>query len=316
MTEPALRAAVERLPSAMRRIAGYHLGWWNADGAATPGAGGKSVRAALVLLSAEAAGGDAAAAVDAAVAVELVHNFSLLHDDIMDGDVTRRHKPAAWSVFGVPDAILAGDAMLALAADVIAQAPQAVRRLMRCVVELCEGQSADVAFESRAEVSLQECMAMARGKTGALLGCACALGALSAGAHRKTVTGFDDFGRALGLAFQLVDDLLGIWGDPAVTGKPVHADLSARKKSLPVVAALTAANSAGRTFALRYTADEPLHADELPHLAELIETTGARRWANRQAEHHMRVATHTLNSTTRSTQALVTLAHFITRRDR
>jgi len=316
MTEPALRAAVERLPNAMRRIAGYHLGWWNADGADTPGAGGKSVRAALVLLSAEAAGGDAAAAVDAAVAVELVHNFSLLHDDIMDGDVTRRHRPAVWCVFGVPDAILAGDAMLALAADVIAEAPQAARRLTRCVVELCEGQSADVAFESRAEVSLEECVAMACEKTGALLGCACALGALSAGAHPKTVTGFDNFGRALGLAFQLVDDLLGIWGDPAVTGKPVHADLSARKKSLPVVAAMTAANSAGRTFALRYTADEPLRADELPHLAELIETTGARRWATRQAEHHIRVATHTLNNTTRSPHALVTLAHFITRRDR
>lgn len=178
---------------------------------------GKAIRPALALLSAEAVGGPAVAALRPAAAVELVHDFSLLHDDVMDGDRTRRHRPTAWTVFGVSPAILAGDALLTLAFDVLATGghpvtAEATRIFSTAVQELLDGQSADVAFEERRDVGPAECLSMAVGKTGALLGCACGLGALFGGGDPEQVEHLVAFGRDLGLAFQLVDDLLGIWG--------------------------------------------------------------------------------------------------------
>ncbi|HVU91929.1 MAG TPA: polyprenyl synthetase family protein, partial [Jatrophihabitans sp.] len=126
VVEPALRAEVERLADPrMRRIAGYQLGWWDADGTPTPGGGGKAIRPTLAVLAAEAAG-DAAAGVPVAVALELVHNFSLLHDDIMDRDVERRHRPTGWVAFGEGQAILAGNAMLVAAIQTLQRSGEAV----------------------------------------------------------------------------------------------------------------------------------------------------------------------------------------------
>jgi geranylgeranyl diphosphate synthase type I len=299
--EPALRAAVDRLEPDLRRITGYQLGWCDAGGvpARTGGGGGKALRPALTLLAAEAAGGDPAAALPAAVAVELVHNFSLVHDDVIDGDRTRRHRPTVWSVFGTGAAIVAGDAMLALALEVLGggdhpAAPPAVRALTAATLALTEGQQADLAFERRTEVALAECLAMAAGKCGALLGCACALGGMfgqpgsgpdgSGSAGSGQVRRLREFGERLGVAFQLVDDLLGIWGDPAVTGKPVHADLRRRKKSLPLVAALTSGTAAGAELARLYHRDgPPLSEPELARAAGLVERAGARDWGRRQA---------------------------------
>lgn len=310
---PTLRSAVETLPVSMRRIAGYHFGWLDEHGRPAEGGGGKAIRPALVLLSAQAVGGSPQAALPAAVAVELVHNFSLLHDDVMDGDLTRRHRPTAWSVFGVSAAILAGDALLTLAFDVLGaddrpSAQQGARVLGAAVLDLVEGQSTDTAFESRDDVGLAECVSMAEGKTGALLGGACALGALSGGGDAEQVDCLRGFGHRLGLAFQLVDDLLGIWGDPAVTGKPVYSDLRNRKKSLPVVAALTSGTPAGDELAELYrhsrapeTTAAPAerrdtgvgpapapHTDStdatLVRAAELVETAGGRAWAQARAD--------------------------------
>ncbi|BCB84057.1 dimethylallyltransferase [Phytohabitans suffuscus] len=321
--DPALRAAVDTLPGALRQIAGYHLGWWDRDGRAVGAPGGKAIRPALVLLSAEAVGGDPVTALPAAVAVELVHNFSLLHDDVMDGDRTRRHRDTAWTVYGVGPAILAGDALLALAFDVLAgsghPASREEGRLMHAAVqELLDGQSADLAFESRAEVELRECLGMAQGKTGALLGCACALGAAFGGASWDRVGRFREFGERLGLAFQFVDDLLGIWGDPSVTGKPVHADLRQRKKSLPVVAALTSGTPAGRELAALYSGAPPSGAD-LVRAAELVAAAGARDWSQAQADdllgqalHHLRAA----HPVAAPAAELTGLAGLVTRRDR
>lgn len=295
--EPAMRAAVDTLPRSMRLIAGYHFGWWDAGGRSVPSPSGaeagKALRPALALACARAVAGTTASttasAVPAAVAVELVHNFSLLHDDVMDGDVTRRHRPTAWSVFGRSPAILAGDSLLTLAMDVLAGSghpatADGLRMLGAAVQQLVDGQSADLEFERRADVGLAECMSMARRKTGALLGCACALGALYGGADAARVASLRGFGERLGLAFQLVDDLLGIWGDPAVTGKPVHSDLDNRKKSLPVVAALTSGTPAARELAALYHRERPMSGAELAHAAELVEATGARTWGRTQAD--------------------------------
>ncbi len=222
------------------------------------------------------ADGVASAAVPAAVAIELVHNFSLLHDDVIDGDVTRRHRPTAWSVFGRSAAILAGDSLLTLAFDVLAasghpDSREGMRILSAAVQSLVEGQSLDVAFEDRQDIELAECEVMARGKTGALISAACAIGALFGGARSGQVEHMRAFGAELGLAFQLVDDLLGIWGDPAVTGKPVYSDLHNRKKSLPVVAALRSKTTAAQELHELYHADWPLSGVDVERAAALID---------------------------------------------
>ncbi|MGM1060179.1 family 2 encapsulin nanocompartment cargo protein polyprenyl transferase [Saccharothrix sp. Mg75] len=287
--DPALRAAVERLPESMRLIAGYHFGWWDERGRSADADPGKAIRPALALLGAQAVGGSADDAMPAAVAAELVHNFSLLHDDVMDGDVTRRHRPTAWSVFGINPAILAGDALLTAALDVLAgsghpAAPQAIRVLSAAVQALLEGQCADLAFEERGDVLLAECVRMAEGKTGALLGASCAVGALYGGGTAEQVGHLRSFGEKLGLAFQFVDDLLGIWGDPAVTGKPVYSDLQNRKKSLPVVAALTSGTPAARELDELYRANRQLTVADLGRAAHLVEVCGARAWSQGRAD--------------------------------
>ncbi|WP_319018700.1 family 2 encapsulin nanocompartment cargo protein polyprenyl transferase [Microbispora sitophila] len=280
LVEPALRRAVDTLPPSMCRMAGYHFGWWDARERPVRAGGGKALRPAFTLLAAEGAGGDVDAALPAAVAVELVHNFSLVHDDVMDGDAVRRHRPTVWNVFGRSEAILAGDSLLALAFAVLSaggRPADSARMLARCVQSLLDGQSADLGFEKRADVSLGECVRMAEGKTGALFGCACALGALHGGATTEQVAFLRVFGERVGLAFQIVDDLLGIWGDPAVTGKPVHSDLRNRKKSLPVVAALTSGTPAGGALAALYR--RPLAQADLARAARLVEEARGRAWS-------------------------------------
>jgi geranylgeranyl diphosphate synthase type I len=323
LVEPAVRTAVGTLPSSMRHIAGYHLGWWDAHGHPIRVSGGKAIRPALALLSAQAVGSTAATAVPAAAAVELVHNHSLLHDDVMDGDLTRRHRPTAWSVFGVNDAILAGDALLVLALDVVAgsghpAAADVIRMLSAAVQDLLDGQSADLSFEHRAEVELTECVRMAQRKTAALLGCACAVGATFGGGRPEQVAHLRDFGMHLGLAFQHVDDLLGIWGDPAVTGKPVHSDLRSQKKSLPVVAALASGTPAGRELAALYHRDESLSETDAAHAAGLIDTAGGRAWSQTQAGDLLAQAMRELQSATptpRAATELGALARLATHRN-
>ncbi|RJL31637.1 family 2 encapsulin nanocompartment cargo protein polyprenyl transferase [Bailinhaonella thermotolerans] len=322
LLEPGLREVVERLPAATRHVAGYHFGWWDERGRPGDGDGGKAIRPALVLLAAEAVGGTAEKAVPAAVAVELVHNFSLLHDDAMDGDVMRRHRRTAWSVFGLNPAILTGDALLiqgfaVLAATGHPAARDGVATLSTAVRELVDGQTADMSFETRSDVDLDECVRMAGEKTGALIGCACGLGASFGGGTADQVARLTGFGTRLGLAFQLVDDLLGIWGDPEVTGKPVYSDLRNRKKSLPVVFALTSGTDAGKELAAAYHRVNPLADPELRHVAALVEAAGGRAWAQAEADRLLREAMGDLADAVPSpgpAADLATLARLITQR--
>ncbi|MBQ6644972.1 MAG: polyprenyl synthetase family protein [Saccharopolyspora sp.] len=289
LLDPALRAAVGTLPESMSRIVGHHFGWWDEHGAPVEAPAGKAIRPNLVLLSARAVGADAEAALPAAVAVELVHNFSLLHDDVMDGDLTRRHRPTAWRVFGSGAAILAGDALLTLAADVLTAsghpaAMSGLQELNSTVLNLVDGQSADMSFERRSDVALPECLTMVSAKTASLLGCSCALGASFGGAEPERAQRLRRFGTRLGLAFQLVDDLLGIWGDPEVTGKPVHSDLRNRKKSLPVVAALNSGTAAGGELAELYERATELSEKDAVRAAELVTEAGGREWCLQRVE--------------------------------
>lgn len=288
LVEPAMRAAVESIPDQrMRLIAAYQLGWCDAEGQPTR-AGGKAIRPTLAVLAAEAVGGESAAGVPVAAAVELVHNFSLLHDDIMDRDVERRHRPTGWVAFGEGQAILAGNAMLAAAIEIVLRdSPHAERvlpELLSTVQLLIGGQSEDLALEQRDDATVAEVLAMEAGKTGALIAGSLAGGALAAGADADAVARLAEAGRQLGQAFQLVDDLLGIVGDPAVTGKSASSDVRAGKRSAPVVAALRSQTSAGADLAA-LLADGPPESDEdVARAVELIVAAGGVQWAADDAQ--------------------------------
>jgi geranylgeranyl diphosphate synthase, type I len=323
---PALRAAVDRLDQTTRTWAGYHFGWWTPEGNPTGaggGGGGKAVRPALALLSAQAASAPADVGLPGAVAVELVHNFSLLHDDLMDGDALRRHRRTVWALWGSASAILTGDALLALAQEVLltCQSPHAGRASTLLAVatrDLVRGQVQDMSFERRRDVTLDACFDMAAGKTGALLSASASIGAVLAGGAADIVAALSRFGAELGIAFQLVDDLLGIWGDPAVTGKPVYSDLRTRKKTLPVTYAATGAGAAGGRLATWLAGTGPVDKAVLQTVAALVDEAGGREWATREATRRLESAVAALDAVPLAREArdeLVALGQFIVDRE-
>ena len=236
------------------RMARYHLGWEDVEGQPTESAGGKALRSTLCLLACEAVAGDWRRALPAAAALELVHNFSLVHDDIQDGDRERRHQPTVWALWGEGQAINAGDALLSLAQIAVlglaqeglppASVVEAARILNERTLEMVEGQVMDLSFEPRLDVDLASYLEMIGKKTGALFDCSLRLGALVGGADRAQAEALGRCGRLLGVAFQIRDDMLGVWGAENQTGKPMAADIRRRKKSLPVVYALSRAEGA------------------------------------------------------------------------
>lgn len=316
---PVLRRAVEGLEPDIRAVVSYHLGWTDEEGNATRADGGKAVRPTLTLLSSEAAGADPRVALAGAAAIELVHNFSLLHDDVMDRDRERRHRPTAWALFGEARAIVAGDALLALALELLLEEPaperiRAAASLARATSSMVAGQSEDLAFESRLDVSVEECLTMSGHKTGALLSSSCEMGGLLAGAEPDVVRALAGFGYHLGLAFQAVDDLLGIWGKPEATGKPTWSDLRQHKKTLPVVAALSERGKGSDELRL-ILSDGHLDERSVARAAELVERVGGRARTEGEARRHLDEALAHLGRVPRPTTRLVELARFVVGRD-
>ncbi|WP_340556538.1 polyprenyl synthetase family protein [Streptomyces sp. GSL17-111] len=308
LPQAELRSAVARLASPMDTVAAYHFGWIDAEGRPADGDGGKAVRPALALLSAEAAGAAPETGVPGAVAVELVHNFSLLHDDLMDGDEQRRHRDTVWKVHGPAQAILVGDALFALAGEILLElgtpeAARATRRLTAATRALIDGQAQDISFEHRERVDVAECLEMEGNKTGALLACSASIGAVLGGADEAAADALHAYGHHLGLAFQAVDDVLGIWGDPQSTGKLTWSDLRQRKKSLPVVAALAAGGPAAERLGELLAADAKKSAAEFEDFDEaefatraaLIEEAGGRSWTEAEARRRHEVAVRALD---------------------
>jgi geranylgeranyl diphosphate synthase type I len=289
--ETALQQAVRRGQNdawqELNAMLAYHLGW-EGEGAG-PEARGKRIRPLLVTLTAAACGGDWQAALPAAAAVELVHNFSLIHDDIEDHSDLRRGRPTVWTRWGIPQAINTGDALFSIAHLAILQlaettdvatAHQAAHCLQETCLRLTQGQYLDIAYEKRNDLSLEAYWLMIGGKTAALLECCTALGAFTAHTSAERRQHYQDFGRSLGLAFQVQDDLLGIWGDAQLTGKSAESDLVAGKKSLPVVYGL----QQGQEFARRWLS-APIPLDEVSAVARLLEAEGARAYAQQAADH-------------------------------
>ena len=232
------------MPAELRTMLLYHLGFADAQGAPARISAGKRIRPMLVLLGCQAAGGDPMHALPAAAAVELMHNFSLIHDDIEDGDELRRGRPTLWKVWGIAQAINSGDAMFAMSHLALLRCslrgvdPVRVVRAMGvfgCTnVHLTAGQHLDIGFETRSDVSGAEYGIMIEGKTAALIRASLEIGAILGGGNDAQIAALGEFGRCLGLSFQLQDDVLGIWGDPQQTGK-AGSDLIHRKKTLPTI---------------------------------------------------------------------------------
>jgi geranylgeranyl diphosphate synthase type I len=250
----------------------YHMGW-TGEGAG-PEATGKRIRPLMVLLCTEACGGSWQSALPAAAAGELVHNFSLVHDDIQDNSDKRRGRPTTWVRWGMPMAINVGDALFVMSNQAIMDLKEnyspeiivkAVEILQNTCLELTRGQFLDMSYEERTDLTVEDYWPMVSGKTAALLSACCHIGALLGRADDAKQESYRSFGHYLGLAFQVQDDILGIWGDEVVTGKSVASDLIEGKNSLPVLAGL----GANGRFSARWK-QGPIRADEVQELARLL----------------------------------------------
>ncbi len=265
----------------------YHMGWTGSGSG--PETQGKRIRPLILLLACSASGGSWQAALPAASCVELIHNFSLVHDDIQDQSDLRRGRLTVWKKWGVAHAINAGDALFILAhislldltdafpADLVSQA---YRILNLASLNLSSGQYLDMSYESRTDLPVEDYWPMISGKTAALLSACAEIGAVLGGAKEEKQDAFREFGQYLGLAFQVQDDYLGIWGDSALTGKSTESDLMTGKKSLPILYGL----SKGGKFAHRWNENTPILADEVGTLADQLTAEGVKLYIQETAD--------------------------------
>ncbi|MEJ5224244.1 MAG: polyprenyl synthetase family protein [Anaerolineales bacterium] len=298
----------------------YHMGW-TGEGAG-PEATGKRIRPLLLLLTEASCGADWRAALPAAAAVELVHNFSLVHDDIQDNSEKRRGRPTAWTLWGAPMAINVGDALFVLSNQAMmdlarAYPAETVVRAASILHDTClaltEGQFLDMSYQSRTDLGVEDYWPMIAGKTAALLAACCHIGAVLGNADEPTQEAYRSFGHSLGLAFQVQDDILGIWGNEAVTGKSAASDLLEGKKSLPVLVGL---GKKGR-FAARW-AQGPITPQEVESVAALLSQEGGYDFAYEAARQMTDLALNNLRSADpqgEAGEALTELALKLLKRD-
>jgi geranylgeranyl diphosphate synthase, type I len=285
--QDTMRAA---FPEAEARVAQfyamqqYQLGWRDEQLAPASAVTGKLLRPYLVLLACRAAGGDVQQAMPLAAAIQLIHDFTLIHDDIEDQSETRRGRPTVWKLWGLAQGINTGDGLLIVAhlalyrmreAGVPAEvALEVIRRFDQTVLTVCEGQFLDLSYEGDLSIGEADYLAMISRKTAALVAAAGGLGAIVGGADGATAKALFDFGQNLGLAFQIQDDVLGIWGDPAITGKPAAGDLYRRKLSLPIIHALQRAEQ--RENLAQLYRKKRATEDNVQHMLAILEQVGAR----------------------------------------
>ncbi len=288
--ENELRKQVGRLDEPrtdpLHEMLTYHLGW-TGEGSG-PDAQGKRIRPLLLLLTSAACDADWKNALPAAAAVELVHNFSLIHDDIQDNSSKRRGRDTVWVKWGIAQGINAGDSLFVLSNQALFDLPadvpadvviEASRILHDTCLDLTRGQYLDISYEHRSDLTLEDYWLMVGYKTASLLTACCSLGALISRADQATQEAYRDFGRYLGLAFQIQDDYLGIWGDTVLTGKSADSDLISRKKSLPVLFGL----GKNAQFAERWK-NSPISKENVPEIADLLAAEGARLFTQETAD--------------------------------
>jgi len=294
-----LGTIIETCPPSIRDLLRYHMGWQDKQGHLYSGETGKSVRSTLCLLSCQAVGGDTAQVVPAAAAVELVHNFSLIHDDIEDAGSERHRRPTVWKVWGQSQAINAGDAMFTLAYLALLRLREkgiagekigrAIEMLSRACLELCEGQYLDVDYENRLDVTVEDYLDMAARKTAALFAASTSLGAYLGGGDDKLVEAFRLFGRELGTAYQIYDDVLGIWGTEERLGKST-GDIAQRKKTLPVVYGLRNSAVEARNRLEKLYAQKSMKEADVGEVTDILQRSGAGDYSKDLAGQYYRKA--------------------------
>lgn len=283
--------AILRDDSPLSRMLRYHVGWADENGKpVTKEYPGKLLRPGFCLMSCEAVGGDWRTALPAAASIELMHDFSLIHDDIEDCSPYRRHQRTLWAVWGGAMAINAGDAMHTLAEIAMLglsergvppeRVIEALKISNEACLRLCQGQHLDLSYEKRLDINLADYLKMIAGKTAALFECAFRLGALLGDPRRAAIDKLGACGHYLGLAFQVKDDVLGIWGGKD-TGKPAESDLLKRKKTLPVVYALEQTKGSDRRYLLTYYRKEEPSNEDIVSIREVLERVGAREYSKR-----------------------------------
>ena len=306
----------------------YAMGWTDSKGNAVAASTGKALRPILCLFACDAVGGSINKAIPAAVALEFIHNFSLIHDDIQDKDQTRRGRPTLWVVWGESKAIVAGN-VLRVVADlsleqlvqqdvVVPDALTVIEILTEAYLQMIEGQYLDLEFESRFDIELDDYLGMISRKTGALIRCALEMGAVLGTPDKRTVAAFREFGRSLGFVFQIRDDVLGVWGEPKKTGKPVGADIRRKKNSFPVVHAMNYAKGTDARRLQEVYRKEVLEDSDVSDILTVMERLGTQKQAQGLAEEHCEGALRSLESVELSPEArsdIESLAEFLLIRD-
>jgi len=300
-----LKKIINRSPLPVRNILRYHMGWQDESGYYCQRKCGKFIRSTLCFLSCQAVGGDATQISPIAAALELVHNFSLIHDDIQDGSEKRHGRPTVWRLWGQSQAINAGDLMFALAYLALVKLKEnsirddeiihSVRLLSEACQELCEGQNLDIEYEDRLDITVEGYLNMIRKKTAALIAASTSLGAYLGEGDDK-VPYFHQFGEALGTAYQIRDDILGIWGTKESTGKSVGDDIRQRKKTLPVVYALRNSNSEDKVRLEKFYSQRSIQGEDISTVAGILVGSGARDYAQNLAEQYYRQALERLEA--------------------
>ena len=303
----AVRAAQREVAPLLWEMLDHHFGWKEQPDAQAGVGSGKKVRPVLMALVAQAISGTHQHVLPAGAALELLHNFTLIHDDVMDRSPTRRHRPTVWTLWGATQAINAGDALYALANLAMARlaerdvpAPRVVRAcrtLSQACLWTAEGQVLDIAFTERPVVTTDEYMTMIEHKTGKLLEAATMLGALLSTDDERVIDAYGRFGRNLGIAFQIRDDYLGIWGKADATGKPITEDIREKKKSYPVLVALERADEADRVTLQRIYAQETLSEADVQTVLAILEHVDAPTQTGRVTEAHYITALEWLENT-------------------
>jgi geranylgeranyl diphosphate synthase type I len=296
----ALRTEMEAVmpPLTLLGLARYHLGWL--DEAGGPAAvEGKLLRPRLLLSVCQAVGADPQRALPAAAAVELVHNFSLVHDDVEDESPLRHHRPTVWQRWGMAQAINTGDALFAAAHLALLRLRdrgvaagtvlRAARALNTACLRLCQGQYLDMEYESRPRVGLRQYRGMVRGKTGALMEACFYIGGLVGGGNGATLRHLRHIGQRLGLAFQIQDDVLDLWGEEEVTGKPA-TDMLRKKKTFPLVLALSESLGQARRELTRMLSQPALSTQDVAHMASLLGELGYRERCQQVARAYFQAA--------------------------
>ena len=285
--------------------------------------GGKRLRPYMVIRSCQIVGGKSSNAMNAASAVEMVHNFSLVHDDIMDNDEMRHGVPTVHKKYGMPLAILAGDVLFSKAFQIISNSrlsdsatTQLVSRLAKACVDICEGQLLDIKMAEKRKIPSQaDYITMIGKKTAALFDVSCAMGAICASNKSKDISNLSSFGRNLGIAFQITDDLIGVMGDPKVTKKPVGNDLREGKKSLPILMAIKLAKGKDKKIILKAFGNSKVTRKDLNKAIEVIRSLGIEESVRKQAQKYSEKAEKSLSKYSGSAKSeLITLLDFVVKR--